>query len=207
MIHAAGAPPSATNAGVAHHVPADLPPLSNRHDMSDPTAPPSEHELIAAMASAFDHGGWDAGTELPSHMSRCFGCGPDNPHGIGIRVVVSDEPDAVHCDHVFDHRHQGAPGVSHGGAVAAAVDDLFGFVLVRVLTPAVTRDLALRYRLPVRLNVPTRLQARLVERVGRELHMEATVSQDDVVVATATAVFIEVDLDHLSAPAARFGLT
>ena len=169
--------------------------------------PSADEELLAAMARAFEHGGWDAGAELPPHMSRCFGCGPDNPHGIGLRVVVGEEPDTVLSHHVFDQRHQGAPGVSHGGAVAAAIDDLFGFVLVRVLTPAVTQDLSIRYRLPVRLDVPTRLQARLVERVGRELHMEATASQDDVVVASATAVFAEVDLDHLFAPAARFGLT
>lgn len=174
--------------------------------MSDPIAP-ADAELVAAMARAFDHGGWDAGAELPPHMSRCFGCGPDNPHGIGLRVRVGEEPDTVVSSHVFDHRHRGAPGVAHGGAVAAAIDDLLGFVLVRVLTPAVTQDLSVRYRLPVRLDIPTGLRARLVDRVGRELHMEATVSQDDVVVATAAAVFVEVDLDHLFAPAARFGLT
>lgn len=140
-------------------------------------------------------------------MSRCSGGGSDTPHGIGLRVTVGGEPYAVLSNHVFDQRHRGAPGVSHGGAVAAAIDDLFGFVLVRVLTPAVTRDLSVRYRLPVRLDVPTRLQARLVERVSRELHIEATASQDDVVVVSATAVFVEVDLEHLSAPAARFGLT
>lgn len=179
--------------------------LTNGRSMNDPAASANE-ALVAAMATAFQHGGWDAGAELPAHMAHCFGCGPDNPHGIGIRVRVGDEPGTVVCDHVFDHRHQGAPGVSHGGAVAAALDDLFGFVLVSLLTPAVTQDLSVRYRLPVRLHVPTQLQARLLDHVGRELHMQATVSQDSVVVATATAVFVEVDLDHLSAPAARFGL-
>lgn len=166
-----------------------------------------DDDLTAAMARAFADGGWQPGQMLPAHMPRCFGCGHDNAHGIGIRVRVAQDPDAVTCEHVFDHRHQGAPGVAHGGAVAAALDDLFGFVLVRVLTPAVTRDLSLTYRLPVRLRVPTRLDAWLDRRDGRDLHMQATVTQDDVVVATAAAMFVEVDMEHLAAPAARFGLT
>lgn len=169
--------------------------------------PDDEQDLLAALAAAFEAGGWQPGAVLPAHMPRCFGCGHDNPHGIGIQVRVADQAEAVVCDHVFDHRHQGAPGVAHGGAVAAAIDDLFGFVLVRVLTPAVTRDLALTYRLPVRLHVPTRLDARLTAREGRQLHMEATVTQGNVVVVTARAMFIEVDMQHLAAPAARFGLT
>lgn len=175
--------------------------------MSDPTNGEAGQGLMAALAEAFAGAGWEPGAELPAHMPRCFGCGHDNPHAIGIRVRVADDPEAVTCEHVFDHRHQGAPGVAHGGAVAAAIDDLFGFVLVRVLTPAVTRDLAVTYRLPVRLGIPTRLDARLRDRDGRELHMQATVSQGDMVVATARAVFVEVDMEHLAAPAARFGLT
>lgn len=162
--------------------------------------------LFEAMAAAFSSGGWNVGDQLPAHLPGCFGCGQDNPHGIGIVVRVAEEPDAVTCTHVFDHRHRGAPGVAHGGAVAAAVDDLFGFVLVRILTPAVTRDLQLRYRLPVRLDVETELTARLAARDGRELHLDAEVRQEDLVVVTANATFIEVDVEHLAAPAARFGL-
>lgn len=175
--------------------------------MNDHASDQADRDLMAAMTQAFAAEGWEPGALLPAHMPRCFGCGHDNPHGIGIRVHVAEDPDAVTCEHVFDHRHQGAPGVAHGGAVAAAVDDLFGFVLVRVLTPAVTRDLALTYRLPVRLRIPTRLDARLIDRAERDLHMQATVTQDDVVVVTAHATFVEVDMEHLAAPAARFGLT
>ena len=175
-----------------------------------PTPPVGDDDpqaLFAAMARAFENDGWEPGQHMPAHMPGCFGCGQDNPHGIGIRVRVADQPDSVVCDHVFDHRHRGAPGVAHGGAIAAAVDDLFGFVLVRVLTPAVTRDLSVTYRLPVRLDTPTHMQAGLTGRDGRELHMEATVTQDDRTAVRATATFIEVDLDHLVAPAARFGPT
>ena len=73
---------------------------------------------------------------LPSHTTTCMGCGPDNPHG--LRLVVHRSGDAVYTDVTFDERHIGAPGLAHGGAVAAACDDVLGFTLWIAGTPAVT---------------------------------------------------------------------
>ena len=81
---------------------------------------------------------------LPSHTTTCMGCGPDNPHGLQMEVFRSGQQ--VYTDLVFDERHGGAPGLAHGGAIAAACDDLFGFTLWIVGTPAVTRNLAVGYR-------------------------------------------------------------
>ena len=64
---------------------------------------------------------------LPSHTPTCMGCGPDNPHGLGL--VVYRSADVVYADVTFDERHIGAPGLAHGGAVAAACDDVLGFTL------------------------------------------------------------------------------
>ena len=162
--------------------------------------------LLSALSEAFNNGGWKEGDSIPEHMPQCFGCGSENEHGIQIDVRVGEEPDSVTCEHTFDDRHRGAPGVAHGGAVAAAIDDLFGFVLVRILTPAVTRELTVTYRLPVRLDVPVRIDACLERRDGRDLHITGSVTQADNVVVRARAVFVEVDLQHLASPAAKFGL-
>ena len=70
------------------------------------------------------------GNALPPHSSQCMGCGPDNPAGLAMQV--RREGDEVVCEQTFDHRQVGAPGLAHGGAVAAACDDLFGFVLYLV---------------------------------------------------------------------------
>ena len=40
----------------------------------------------------------------------------------------------------------GAPEIAHRGAVATVIDDLYGFVLYIVGTPAVTRELTVDYR-------------------------------------------------------------
>src|SRR3546814_4922570 len=59
----------------------------------------------------------------------------------------------VSAVHRFDHRQEGAPGITHGGLVAAAFDDLFGFLLYRVGELAVTRSLTVEYLRPVLLGV------------------------------------------------------
>lgn len=173
------------------------------------TAGPGGQDAAAlgrTIRAAFARGGWAAGDRLPAHAAWCFVCGEDNPAGLGLQVFAA-EGDAVRATQRFGTTHGGAPGVAHGGAVAAVLDDLFGFVLVRIMVPAVTRDLHVTYRLPTRLDVDTELDAALVGRDGRDLHLEARASQGGREIVTATARFVEVDLLHLSDPSARFGLT
>lgn len=148
------------------------------------------------------------GAHLPPHQPECFGCGPNNAHGLQMRVLRSG--DGVATRQAFDRRHQGAPGIVHGGALAAAVDDLFGFVLYTVGTLAVTRMLTVDYLQPALLDVEYDLEAHLLTRSGRQLRLAASISQiDGPEVVTARATFIAVTLDHfdrsssVSPPAAR----
>lgn len=64
---------------------------------------------------------------LPAHTPTCMGCGPQNPHG--LQLVAYRSGDTVYADVTFDERHIGAPGLAHGGAIAAACDDVLGFAL------------------------------------------------------------------------------
>jgi hypothetical protein len=77
---------------------------------------------------------------------------------------------------------------------------LFGFTLWIVGTPAVTRNLAVGYRVPVPLHHPHRIVARVDSREGRALHVSATgIGQDGIVRFTATAMFVAVDVEHFAA--------
>ncbi|TCK27525.1 PaaI family thioesterase [Pseudonocardia endophytica] len=137
-------------------------------------------------------------TVFAPHSSGCMGCGPDNP--AGLRMAVRRDGDDVVTDIVFDERQAGAPGLAHGGAVAAACDDLFGFVLYLARTPAVTKTLQVEYFSPVPLGAAHRIRGRLVERDGRKLHMRAEGSADDGTVRfTATALFVQVPRSHFEA--------
>ena len=91
--------------------------------------------------------------------------------------------------------HEGAPGRSHGGVVSALFDDVFGYVLGVVHTPAFTGDLYVRYVAPTPLFRQLSCRVRLSERVGRKLLLtgELTDVESGQVAALAKATFIAVD--------------
>lgn len=154
---------------------------------------PEGQRIIEAAA----RGGWEVGTVLPYHLPNCFGCGPENRTGLGLRVEVAPEPDTVRTRLVLPRRFEGAPGVAHGGAVAALFDDLFGYVLMRVLTLAVTKELTVRYRRPVRLAEELEAVARLDHRDDRDLYVSGEIIQGGIIAATATAIFTEVSVERV----------
>lgn len=135
---------------------------------------------------------------LPPHTPTCMGCGPDNAHGLGLSVYRCGEQ--IYSDVVFDERHIGAPGLAHGGAVAAACDDVLGFTLWIARAPAVTRSLTIDYLLPVPLHHRHRIAAQITAREGRALHVSATgTGTDGITRFTADAVFVTVSIDHFAA--------
>lgn len=131
---------------------------------------------------------------IPPHHDNCLGCGPEN--GAGLQMAMRSRDNDVVADLVLDRRHEGAPGLAHGGAIATALDDLFGGVLVLVQTPAVTASLNVEYRRPVPLGAPLQLAARCVETEGRRLKMRGEIHLGAQLLAEATAVFVRVDVAH-----------
>lgn len=137
------------------------------------------------------------GVDLPPHHEQCLGCGPDNPHGHHLQV--RRDGDGVVADHTFDNRHVGAPGIAHGGAVATVIDDLYGFLLYLVGTPAVTRQLTVDYRAPVLIGVPYRMEAHVSSYEGRKLFLTASLTDPEgSLVGTSKAVFVTVGVEHFS---------
>jgi acyl-coenzyme A thioesterase PaaI-like protein len=157
-------------------------------------------DLIATFAEKFRPP--DDGARLASHHANCLGCGEDNPHGHHLEVRRAG--DGVVAAHAFDHRHEGAPGIAHGGALATVIDDLYGFLQYLVGGPAVTRRLEIEYLQPVLLDVTYRLEAHLTGRDGRRLQVEATITDPEGQrVLTSTAMFVLVDVTHFAAAYAR----
>ena len=106
---------------------------------------------------------------LPPHFPTCFGCGPEAGGGAGLRVAAHREGDDIVATHSFGEQHSGAPGIAHGGLVAALVDELLGYVVWLRHEPAVTRTLELDYRQPVLVGVSYDLRARIDRVDGRKV--------------------------------------
>ena len=134
---------------------------------------------------------------LPPHYPTCFGCGPDSEYGLkAVSRMVGDE---IHCRYTFSEKHAGAPGIAHGGAVAALVDDVCGFLLFVVREPAVTRHLEVDYLKPVLVGVTYDLVARVERRDGRKLFVSCEgTSTSGAVTFRGGGLFLVVDLSHFA---------
>jgi acyl-coenzyme A thioesterase PaaI-like protein len=131
---------------------------------------------------------------LPPHHAHCLGCGPENPAGLGLELAIEGE--RVRGVVTLDDRHQGAPGFAHGGAVATALDDTLGTLLIVLGHPGVTARLEVNYRRPAFLGRRFALEAWVDVVEGRKIRMLAEMRDGDDVVADAAALFIQVDREH-----------
>ena len=131
------------------------------------------------------------------HLDTCFGCGPDNPHKLGIEPTYTE--DRVIAELTFHPRFEGGPGLAHGGAVAALFDDLLGFVSMMHQRPAVTAKLEVNYRHPIPLGVTIRAEAWLTAIEGRKQHVEgAGFAPDGTVLVEASGLFVAVGVEHFT---------
>jgi uncharacterized protein (TIGR00369 family) len=83
----------------------------------------------------------------------CFGCGSDNPHGLGMRFS--------HKDGVLRSRLK-VPGhlcgwgsLVHGGILSTILDEVMSWTAIHLLSSYIlTRDMSVRYRRPVSVRSP-----------------------------------------------------
>jgi len=78
---------------------------------------------------------------------RCFVCGEENEGGLRLRFETADGRATTCC--VVADQHQGYAGVSHGGIVAALLDEVMVYAAVSLGHWAATAELSVRYHRPV----------------------------------------------------------
>jgi acyl-coenzyme A thioesterase PaaI-like protein len=136
-----------------------------------------------------------AGEAFPNSTNSGFAdravAGLSNPTSVDIDVRF-EEAEVV-AQVLFRKVFEGAPGRAHGGIVAAAFDDVTGYVIGFLREPAFTGELTVRYVAPVPVEEPLEMRARLVERERRKLFITAEAKAGDEVVATCKATYITVD--------------
>lgn len=121
---------------------------------------------------------------------------------LGFDVDVWRDGDEVVGRLTLGKAHEGAPGRSHGGVVAALFDDLFGFVLTIEQQAGFTGEIGLRYEAATPIGEPLECRVRLDRRDGRKMHMTGELSPDGdpgSVFARSWATFIAIDPDRFRA--------
>ena len=117
--------------------------------------------------------------------------GGSNPTSVELDVRYEGED--IVADVVLHRAFEGAPGRAHGGIVAAAFDDVTGFVIAQLQEPAFTGELTVRYLAPVPVDEPLELRTRLDGRERRKLFISGEARADGEVIATCRAIYITVD--------------
>jgi acyl-coenzyme A thioesterase PaaI-like protein len=145
---------------------------------------------------------YEEGPILHTYADRPI-CGMASPWGLDPELHRhGDEIEAIVT---LRAAHEGAPGRSHGGIVAALFDDVFGFVLSVVDEAAFTGRLTITYRAGTPLHEPIACRVRATGKTGRKITMtgELTVVATGQLLAEADALFITVDPAMFAASAQR----
>jgi acyl-coenzyme A thioesterase PaaI-like protein len=139
----------------------------------------------------------------PHHDPACWGCG-DNPGGLHLPPPAVEGATEYEAYFSFDERHQGGPGIAHGGLVAAALDEAVSLLATWYAFPSVTARIFVRFRHPVPIGTELALVAKLDEHRGRRLHIDATVTDGRESFAECRAAMLRVPLEHfLATPEGR----
>src|SRR5262249_31085706 len=135
----------------------------------------------------------------------------DNPTGLHLPIPTAEGLTEYEAYFEFDERHQGGPGIVHGGVVAGALDEAVSLLATWYAFPAVTMRIFVRYRRPVPINTELLLTARLVDARGRRLHVDRVLSHGAQAPAECKAALLHVPFEHFlatpegRAAAERFG--
>lgn len=120
----------------------------------------------------------------------CFVCGPDNPEGMKATFETTEGK----ATGTFRPRaeHQGYTGVSHGGIVAALLDEAMVYAAVSLGHWAATAELTVRYSKPAPTDETLTVSAEVTERQRRIVHCRAELRDSrGTVLATATAKLMQ----------------
>lgn len=124
--------------------------------------------------------------------------GPLNP--LSARARYFRQGDEAVGRVTIDVGHEGPPDRVHGGMVASIFDEVMGTVFrVQSLPSAFTGSLSVRFEGPAPIGVELEFRARLAGVDGRKYAIEGEATGPQGRFASATAVFIEMNPEHMAA--------
>ena len=112
-----------------------------------------------------------------------------NPLAPPVRLSVTGNDTAL-GEVTFGSAYEGPPGHVHGGFVAAAFDEVLGYVQSLSGAPGMTGSLSIRYRKPTPLHTALRFEARYLRIEGRKVFTEAKLMAGAVLCAEAEGLFV-----------------
>ncbi len=125
----------------------------------------------------------------------CFVCGVENPVGLHVHFYTT-APGEVSAEVILPEHYQGYPGITHGGIIAALLDEAAG--RSQMGDGAEPRFMfTARLNIQYRKNVPTEQPLKLVGRAGALKNRSAVAASalyapDGALLAEAEAILVRV---------------
>jgi acyl-coenzyme A thioesterase PaaI-like protein len=133
------------------------------------------------------------------HVPYCFGCSPDNPHGLKINFTIKD--DIVLGEFTPHTYHMGPPDAVHGGIIATLIDESMSFFGRGVLKEDVrTMRVEIVYRNQAPIGERLLVEARLQEEKSRMLIITAQVYTEKHAIAEARGTLYKVKKKQMPTP-------
>ena len=135
--------------------------------------------------------------------NQCFGCGPANKKGIGLRSFV--DGDQLVATWQAQSHHQAFDGILCGGVIGTLLDCHCNWAAARHLmianemdTPpcTVTAEYKIELKAPTPLENPIQLKAWVAEASKRKALVRGEIIADDLLTATCEGIFVAVKEGH-----------
>lgn len=126
------------------------------------------------------------------HTKRSFVS--DNPDGDRLRVAYfrrGDEP-VLRAKVWFGPGTEGPPGLSHGGAVASALDESIGAVAWMLGHRVLVARLTVDFRSAVPLGTDATIESRLINVEGRKITCRARMTNGETLLAEAEGLCVAI---------------
>ncbi len=117
--------------------------------------------------------------------SACFVCGRSNASGLRAEFLFDETERTLRGRFTPRTEHQGYEGIVHGGVIAALLDEAMVKLSGRTGAPAVSAELAVRFRAPAAPGESLAVLARITAEAGRLVEAEARVERGSTVIAEA----------------------
>jgi uncharacterized protein (TIGR00369 family) len=128
----------------------------------------------------------------------CFGCGRDNPEGLGLKFAFDEERNSFVCHFKLARRHTGPPGHAHGGIIATILDEAMGKANRVAQVTAVTKEMTIEYCRLVPLGKPLIAEGWQHSIKGRvHVRMAELRDQAGEILARGKGTFIAVDAQKM----------
>ena len=133
-------------------------------------------------------------TQVKSAPNYCFGCGLDNPEGLGLKFAFDEERKSFVCRFKLSRRHTGPPGHAHGGIIATILDEAMGKANRITQVTAVTQAMTVEYRKLVPLGKPLIAEGRQRSSSGRvHVNVAEVRNLEGEILARSEGTFIAID--------------